>query len=101
MGTASAIRGHVSTGRRISSAWSAAGALSRWWAAVLAAIACGVVVDAVRDPGSPALHPAGAAALIAVVVASITLSEWRRGSSNRDTDPSGDSQFAPTRSHPS
>ena len=68
MGTASAIRGHVSTGRRISSAWSAAGTLSRWWAAVLAAVACGVVVDAVRRAGNPALHPAGAAALIAVVV---------------------------------
>ena len=68
MGTASAIRGNVSTGRRISSAWSAAGALSRWWAAVLAAVACGVVVDAVRHPGNPALHPVGAAALIAVVV---------------------------------
>jgi leader peptidase (prepilin peptidase)/N-methyltransferase len=35
---------------------------------VLAAAACGVVVDAVRRAGNPALHPVSAAALIAVVV---------------------------------
>lgn len=68
MGTASAIRGNVSTGRRISSAWSAAGSLSRWWAAVLAAVACGAVVDAGRRVDDAALHPAGAAALITVIV---------------------------------
>jgi leader peptidase (prepilin peptidase)/N-methyltransferase len=68
MGTASAIRGHVSTGRRISSAWSAAGTLSRWWAAVLAAVACGAAIDAGRHLDDPTLHPVGAAALIAVVV---------------------------------
>lgn len=67
MGTASAIRGHVSTGRRISSAWSATGPLSRWWAALVAAIACGTVVDAAQRPDEIALAVASAAALIIAI----------------------------------
>ncbi len=67
MTNASAFRGGVSTGRRVSTAWSAVDALARWWMVLVGALVAGAVIDTVHRRPDDAFDPRSAAAVLVVL----------------------------------
>ena len=68
MTNASAFRGGVSTGRRVSTAWTAVDTLARWWMVLVGALVAGAVIDTVGRHPAVGFDTRSGAALLAVAV---------------------------------
>ncbi len=66
MTNASAFRGDVSTGRRVTTAWSAVDALARWWMVLVGALVAGAVIDTVEHHPAVGFEMRSAVAVLAV-----------------------------------
>lgn len=82
MTNATAFRGTVSTGRRVTTAWSAVEAPARWWTVAVGALVAGAVIDATQRGRIAGIGPREAAAVVAVAVftgaaALVDLHEYR------------------------